>query len=834
MKTFLKSVKKIIVLLLFLIVFCGQSFSQPIEEDTKSQDELLFVAQKALEDGFYDVSFGYLDKFLKDFPQSDKIAQAYLLMAQCYLYQNQYLKAIEVLDKILLLPNTENLKDDVFYWKAEVYFRAKDYTRAKNFYNEILSNFPDSEYGADATYSLGWSSFELGDYGEAIKSFNKLIQLYPDNYLIEDAYFKIAESLYNQKEYQKAKEALTFFLGQFPESKKREQAYFFKAESNYYLGDYDSAIVDYRELSGLTENEKLGVLSKTGIGWSNLMKKNYSLAEQAFRDAEKIAKEKNIALDGVILGEASLFSETEKNAEALSLYEELISKFPESSFLLDAYLGKANSLYRQEKYAEALEAYQDLLGRLSWQEDFSDLLEKTYFGIAWTNLKLGRVNEAVKEFQNIINRTQDKIVRVSALSQLGDIYQEMGEFKKAVEVYDNILKEYPDSFYGDYVQYQLAITLLKLEDTDASIMAFQSLKHNYPKSKLLTDSQYYLSLAYFNKGNFNAAKENLQNFINSVDRSHELRPQAMQLLGLTYRQIGNLKESADTFELLTKEYSDNPEIILSSDYEFAVTLFLLGDDKEGLKRLKLLSYNYPKSQAAEDALFYIANYYLKQGEPENAKRYFEKIINEYPSSKSLDIAYYGLGRAYFDDKQFDKSIESFNQIRKMPYSNSLGKADLAIAEAYSKKGEFNSAIKICRDLAIEHPEFARESLVSVGDYFKDLSKYGEALKSYQDALTKDRGTSDLDDANVYFKIAELFEEKNDLDKAIETYLKVAYLSSDNKSVATKSYLRAARIFEDKESWQEAKKIYEKVANENVDEAKFAQERIEWIDTNIKN
>ena len=832
MKKYHRLIKNIVLVLIAIGLVCCHGSLEASDND--KEQELLFVAQKALEDGFYDVSLGYLERFLVDFPQTEKRAKVYLLMGQCYLHQNQFINAVDVLDKILELPNVDNIKDAVYYWKAEVYFRAKDYAHAKNFYREVLLNFPDSEYADDTAYSLGWCFFEEKDYEQAIESFNKLIELYPASELIEDARFKTAEALYSQKKYKEAEASFLFFIKKFPKSKKIEQAYFFKAESSYYLEDYPVAIKDYKKVSQITSSDKLSVLSKTGLGWSYLMLKKFTEAEDIFEDAQELASEKNMGLDSVLLGKASLFAELGQEDKSLSSYEELISEFPESPLLLDAYLGKANSLYKQAKYDEALGAYEELLERLAWQEDFSDLQEKVYFGIAWTNLKLGRSREAIKEFQNIIERTSDKIIKISALSQLGDVYQEAGQLQKAVDVYDSILNDYPDSFYGDYVQFQLAITLLKMDNIDVSILALQSLKLNYPKSKFILDSGYYLGLAYFNKGDLISAKEQLQSFIDAIERNHELRPQAMQLLGLSFRGLESFKESADIFERLTKEYSDNAEIANQSDYEFAISLFYLGQDKEGLKRLKLLSYNFPQEKIAEDSLLYIADYYLKRAEYDTARRYFQKIISEYPNAESIDEAHYGMGQSYFEEDRFDEAIEKFDPITSKTYSKLFGSASLAVAEAYANKGDLNSAIRICRELANEYPELGRASLIRIGDYFKSSSKYNDSLKAYEEALSRSQGISNLDEAQVYFKIAELYEETKDLDKAIETYLKVAYLSSDQIHTSVKSYLRAARIFEDKESWQEAKKLYEKIANEDVEEAKFAEERIEWIKTNINN
>lgn len=832
MRHAIKSIFKIILIVVCFSQLCV--FGAYGQAENSKEDELFFVAQKALEDGFYDVSLGYLDRFLKEFPQTKKLAEAYLLIGQCYLNKSKYLDALAEFDKILELPQIDNLRDAVSYWKAEVYFKAKDYNNAKSFYKEVITKFPDSKYGPDANYSLSWCLFEEGNYKEAIDSFSKLIQLYPQNEFIEDTYFKIAEAYFNLKQYQDARNSFALFMEKFPGSKKIEQALFYKAESNYYLENYQDAVSDYKNVAQIAQNERLQVLSKTGLGWSYLMLKKLPESEEAFKGAEEISRQKAVGLDNVLLGKASLLSEFNKDKEAIIAYDEFIANFQDSPLILNAYLGKASSLYKLTKYNEALEAYEELSSRLSWQEEFSDLMEKVYFGIAWTNLKLDRTQEAIKGLQELINRTSDKIVKINALNQLGDVYQGIEEYQQAIDIYDKLLKEYPDNFYSDYIQYQLALALLKIKNVDAAILALQGLKVNYPKSKFTKELGYYLGLAYFNKGDYITAKEQLRSFLDNIERDNEFRSQALQLLGIVYRELKNFKESANIFEGIAKEYSNSSEIASAAEYEFALSLFSLGNDKEGLKRLKILSYNYPHTKVAEDSLYYTADYYLKQKETGTARRYFQKIVDEYPDSDLVEASYYGIAESFFEEENFDEAIKNCEAIRARPYSKLFGQASLFLADAYARKENIDSGIKICRELAESHPDFGRESLVKIGDYFKSLTKYEDSLKAYQEAMGKNKGVSEFDDAQIYFKIAELFEERQELDKAIETYLKVAYLCAEDNPLKVKSYLRAARIFENREDWKEAKKIYEKVANENVEEAKFARERLEWIDNNIKN
>ena len=49
----------------------------------------------------------------------------------------------------------------------------------------------------------------------------------------------------------------------------------------------------------------------------------------------------------------------------------------------------------------------------------------------------------------------------------------------------------------------------------------------------------------------------------------------------------------------------------------------------------------------------------------------------------------------------------------------------------------------------------------------------------------------------------------------------------------KSYLRIARIFEDTDQWEKARMIYNKIIGYETSETIFAQERLDWINENIK-
>jgi len=148
-----------------------------------AEQELFLVAQKAFEDGFYDVAMRYINQLFEEYPRSDKTVQAKLLLGQCYFFKLQYLKAYDVFSE---LSTYSDYKDATLYWLGETYLKGFDYAKAIKQYNQLIDLYPDSEYAPQARYSLGWSYFAQGDYKEAKKAFSTMVRKFPVHQLAED------------------------------------------------------------------------------------------------------------------------------------------------------------------------------------------------------------------------------------------------------------------------------------------------------------------------------------------------------------------------------------------------------------------------------------------------------------------------------------------------------------------------------------------------------------------------------------------------------------------------------------------------------------------------
>ncbi|MFH1678387.1 MAG: tetratricopeptide repeat protein, partial [Candidatus Omnitrophota bacterium] len=704
------------------------------------------------------------------------------------------------------------------------HFKGNSFDKAASYYQKIIDEFPKSSYLPAAYYSLGWSEFQKRDFEKSLKYFTIVEQDYPKEPQAKDSSFKIIECLYNLKKYsqlvEKARASLRAYSG---DSYAHVYFNFYLAEADYYIDDFQGAIDAYRKVIESNPDKKLQALSKLGTGWSYLKSKKYKESESQLWGVEpQDLDEKSLSV--LLLGKAILMSETDRPLDAKNNYEELLNSAKDPLVLMQAYLGKADALYKLNLYDESKKVYLQALGSADSGSIPREIIDKLHYNLAWAHLKLGEFKEAIAEFQNIVKETGDKIVKVSALCQIGDTYQASGEFNKAVEVYDKVLKEYPDSFYTDYVQYQLGLTMLKSSNYDAAIMSFLSLTKNFPKSKLLDDAYYALGLAYFQRQDYDSSTEIFRKFQSDFSDS-SLKAQGIYLLGSSLFNLEKYGEAIEVFKDIVRMHGQDIELAQKAEYEIADCMFQMGNEKEAVERFKWLRSKYPDSSLTAEIMWWLGEYYYRHNDLVLARRYFLSLINDYPKSNLIADAYYILGSSFEEESRHEEAIENFKKVAEMGKTDLAAQAAIAMAGVYAKQNKADAAFNIYNTALKEYPHLAALIYPKMADLYYDLTKFNEAIDYYRKSLEV---VPLRQVPGIQFRIAEVFQAQGLIDRAVEEYLKVTYLYSDNPQFAVKALLRVAAIYEDGEKFNEAERIYEKIISLNVEEAKFARERIDWI------
>jgi len=808
--------------------FCSLNCDYAYAQDNPKEAEALFVAQKAFEDGFYEVSLGLLERFLKNYPNSSKIPEVNLLIGRCYFQQNKFLEALAKFEELLNQAQAKGIKDAVLYWIAEVHFKGNNFSKAGTYYRKVIEEFPNSAYAVSAYYSLGWCLFQEAKFEEALNYFKIVEEKFPQENLSQDARFKIIECLYNLRNYKEIKERTNSYLKIYAKDKnKTAYLYFYLAEADYYLNNFNQAIEEYNKSISLEPEEKIRILSYVGKVWAHLKLKQYPQAESIFSEI-KIENLEKSSKEVLLLAKAILMAETKRFTEAKQIYQELIELSSDPLVLVQAHIGKADAFYNLSEYKEAIKEYrvahQNLSGTIP-----QEIIDKLHYGLAWALLKEGEFKEAIDEFQKIVKQTEDKIMKISTLCQIADTYQDTGDFEKAISTYDTILKDYPDSLYSDYVQYQLGLTLLKASKYDGAIIAFQNLKTKFPNSKLLDDATYALGLAYFQREDYLTSQEIFKQFQEEFKESN-LRPQGMYLWATSLYNLGRFSEAIEVFKEIMRAYSQDTELMAKVEYEIADCYYQLGNEQEALNRFKALRSKYPDSSLNAEVIWWLGQYYYRMRDLNLARRYFSSLIQDFPQSSLVASCYYAIGSTYAEEENYPEAINNFQKVFSLGKSDIAAQAKISLADIYAKEKNLDLALKFYKEVAQDYVHLVGLVYPKIAEIYQELNEYEEALDFYQKSLE----IVPLHEmSQIQFKIAEVYQAQGKFSEAIENYLKVAYLYSEDSALTVKALLRVASIYEDKEELKEAVNIYRRIIGMNVEEAKYAKERLDLLERRIK-
>jgi TolA-binding protein len=120
---------------------------------------------------------------------------------------------------------------------------------------------------------------------------------------------------------------------------------------------------------------------------------------------------------------------------------------------LDASLsyGKAIELYQTRQYEKAIRA----LGKLCRRSGDPALGSKCRFWIGVCRFNLGRLDEAMAAFRDVLGRGSEKAE--GARFMMGQCYERMGQKKLALETYEELLRRYPAGKMKQVVEIKLAL-----------------------------------------------------------------------------------------------------------------------------------------------------------------------------------------------------------------------------------------------------------------------------------------------------------------------------------------------------------------------------------------
>jgi len=275
------------------------------------------------------------DKIIQLFPQSSLISESYYWMGWSYFRSADYKKASECFNKVEEDEENLDLEQRARFMAAESWYNLKDYQKAREAYRKFIEMYPEGDFSANAQYAIAWTYQENKDYKSSIEEFKTLISIYPDSKFTEEAQFRVGKNYFLSGNKDIAKAELGKFINSYSKSSFRAEAMYLLSQIYLQEDDWMDNIINLERLVREYPDSPYRSEALYGLCLSYFKKYEY---EKAIKAGEKYLEDYSSLEygDDILYTKAICWEMLDNEEKAISDYQNLISKFPQSP-----YVGKA-------------------------------------------------------------------------------------------------------------------------------------------------------------------------------------------------------------------------------------------------------------------------------------------------------------------------------------------------------------------------------------------------------------------------------------------------------------------------------------------------------------
>ena len=429
-------------------------------------------AKLSYELDYQDVALSEMKKYIKDYPNSDYDTEAKEILVSLLANTNNFSDAIalyESFDKPTA--SMQKVYPRILYGRAIEYINDQQLDRADGLLDKVLSNSNSGNIIPYANFWKGEIAYRKQNYDQAIRSLAIYLQA---NVTAQGeanppaAKYNTAYSFLQKENY---KQALTYFeqvstKTAAASSSLEQDAYVRSADCYYMLKDFvkansmydniinsallqsDYALFQKAMIAGIkNSSEKIKILNSIARQYpkSNLLQDANMeialtyIADEKFKDAVPYlnsiigSKESSGLKPRAYLKLGLAYYNNNDNKDALSSYQELIQKYPQSPEADEA-LGIIKDIYVEEGKPNE---YVDLMRKNGINVSVSEADSLTY------NAGLLKYNNndctaAIAGFNNYISRYPDGAFALEANYFSADCYQKNKDWQNALKGYEYV------------------------------------------------------------------------------------------------------------------------------------------------------------------------------------------------------------------------------------------------------------------------------------------------------------------------------------------------------------------------------------------------------------
>jgi TolA-binding protein len=439
------------------------------------------------------------------------------------------------------------------------------------------------------------------------------------------------------------------------------------------------------------------------------------------------------------------------NKDAEYQIAEFIAKYPESPRTRVAYFDMGKYKYRNKKYDEALYYFNKV-----WKQNLTkDQLSEFYFKKGYSHFKVDELEMANKMFFEILTK---------------------------------------DSKYSGPANYYYAHVAYLDKNYETALNGFKKLEDDPTFSPIVP---YYIVQIYYLQGKSDKVLEVGPQMLEQPDTKREA--EISRLVGEALYDKGLYQESLEYLET----YKKKAEVYTREDiYQLGYVYYMTGNYEESVTTFSNITN--VEDELTQNALFHMADSYLKLGKKEQARMAFEAASNLNFDGEIKEISLLNYAKLSYElsYSPFNETINAFyNYITTYPNSIHHDEAYSYLVKVYVTTKNYQEALASLNRIKVKSPEMMaahqRVAFFRGLELFNNL-QFSGALAAFEIALQQKNFDKQLHSQAIYWKAEvlyrlerypEAFEQYNQflltpgaylLDEYNNTYYNMGYCSFKQK------------------------------------------------------
>ncbi len=762
-------------------------------ENQYTSDASYYAGYLAYQDNKYDQAINDLQK-----ASSGNAYKALIPYLICSVYsrQKKYDELIKYGEKALSEKSTQNA-DEIKLLLGDAYFRKKEYKKAISY----LQNYK-GKLSADQQYRLGFSLFKTGDYQNSVSNLAKVASNKDSisqfaAYYLGLSYIKIDNKSFAIRALDESRK------GKYSKELQLESSFLF-AKLNYEQSNFSETINTLKNFNKTFPNSNYENEVNELLADAYLDSDNYEAAVSHLENVKKKTPRINAAYQRVTFNKGVELYNQEKYKESIVQFQKAMATQSNPDIVIASHYWIGEAFSVMKNYPEAQNNYLQVIQNN--QSKSTPYYIKSKYGLAYTYYNTKDYNKALINFKDYVSALKiapDKQNYNDAVLRLADCYYVTKEYDNAVKYYNLAIENNTST---DYALYQKGLSLGFNGKSSEAKTNYDILLKTYKESPYYDDALYQKGQLDYEQGNYETSVNTFSQLIIEKPNS-DFIPYGLLKRASAYSNQKKYDNSVNDYKKILTDYSSHPA---ANDALTGLrdALANAGKSEEMGDILSAYKSSNPKASNTESIEYESAKDLYFNEKYSKAIQSLSKYLDEYPNSNQATEAKYYLADSYARTDEKVNSLKYFEQVSLDKKSNFAGKAALKAGEISLKQKDFNSAVKNYKQSLISSRNKKDQFTAYTGllDGYFELSKFDSA-NYFADQVILNGGNSSLLQHKAELYKGKIAYQQNNFDKAFDYFLNVINTANDEYG-AEAQYLTGDIYYKQKKYKQSLEALFE--------------------------